>query len=62
MILILKDSKGNNIPDGEVEIEDAIIMECFVAASEANMTFSKWFNKTLSKAIKEWEKDENANV
>jgi hypothetical protein len=52
MIIQLKSKEtGKNIKDGIIEIEDELILQCFVAASEENIPFGDWFNKTLTKYL-----------
>ena len=35
----------------DIEIEDELMLQCFAAASEENIPFGEWFNKTLTKHI-----------
>jgi hypothetical protein len=52
MLIQLKSKEtGKDIKDGTIEIEDAIMLQCFVAASEENIPFGDWFNKTLTKYL-----------
>jgi hypothetical protein len=52
MIIQLKNKEtGIDIEDGLMEIEDDIMLECFVIASEADLIFSNWFNKILKNYI-----------
>lgn len=52
MIIQLKSKEtGLDIEDGTIEIEDELMLQCFAAASEENIPFGEWFNKTLTKHI-----------
>jgi hypothetical protein len=58
MIIQLKSKEtGKDIPDGEIEVEDNIMLQAFCMANEVNLPFSEWFNKMLKNYIKNHEKE-----
>jgi hypothetical protein len=52
MIIQLKSKDGKDIPDGQIKVDDKVMLLAFCAAADADMTFSTWFNKCMKHYIK----------